>query len=261
MHEQAKTLLILKVSRDVHLYETSLIEAEARQYGYDVVVHDVQHEDQLWATPEGPWSIVYVCGHGHREGVGQADGSMLLAWDDVASALCDHLGPEAWLFLACCRGGLREVVHTMLCACWSLEYVFGAPWKATPSELACAFHVLLHQFTHRQLEPARAADRAGEAIDRTIKSFDANEVRDSDRFLDWCEARGVDPMAGAAGESVDEPAGSLPQAATGAKLVPISSKRLWTTVDVGDHSDSVLPDQRPFPLTPAVNGGRAPRHS
>lgn len=185
-------MLILKASSDIEVCETRLVAQVAAMYEFDVEERDLVDEHDLVDLVNGPtsqWDIVYACGHGSHRGIGDEDGEAsgrFFSWSDVAAALCDHLNDDAWFFLGCCRSGLEQVAFALFCACDDLAYVFGPRWEATDTQLACAFHALIHNFYDRRVEPMRAADRASEAIDLTIRAFDRDEVTITDAFLNWC---------------------------------------------------------------------------
>lgn len=184
-----RKLLILKASDDVETCETVLIEKVAAMYDLDVSAQDIytEHDLDSVANSSSEWDIVYACGHGNAQGLGEASGTRFFEWSAIAEALCTRLNDDAWFFLGCCHGGLDQVGYAMFCGCDDLRYVFGPRWQATAEQLACAFHALLHNFCDRQIEPIRAAKRASKAIDLTIRAFDRYEVTSTDAFLRWCE--------------------------------------------------------------------------
>jgi hypothetical protein len=191
-----KSMLILKASSDVELCETRLIAQVAEMYQLTIEERElVRPQDlaDLVNDPTSKWDIVYACGHGDHEGIGDEDGVRFFRWEDVATALCDHLNEDAWFFLGCCRSGLAQVSYAMFCGCSELAYVFGPRWEADDRQLACAFHALLHNFYDRGVEPVRAAKRASKAIDLTIRAFDRGEVSITDSFLNWCAIHGTWP--------------------------------------------------------------------
>lgn len=180
-------LLIVKTSSDVDRCETTLVEALAGMWRMPMEVFDLTTLDDLTRLSEleGPWSVVYVCGHGDGDVIGDADGPREFRWMDVSAALCEILAEDAWVFLACCRGGLDRVAYQLFAECGNLRYVFGPSWEATPKQLAVAFHVLIHNCVDEGREPTRAAHRASEAIDLTIRSFDREDVEWSDAYFRW----------------------------------------------------------------------------
>jgi hypothetical protein len=187
-------MLIMKASSDINVCETNLIERVAELYDIEVDVHEIKTATDLNFAeyPADGWDLVYACGHGNEIGIGDPDGSRFFHWDQVAMGLCDRLGLDAWFFLGCCRGGLQRVAYSMFCGCDNLYYVFGPRWEADAQQLACAFHVLVHNFIDRGREPVRAAERASEGIDLTIRAFDRGEVESTDAFLAWCATNGYE---------------------------------------------------------------------
>ena len=182
-----KKLLILKASKDICAAETAHLLAIAGLFSMTTKeisftsIADLQsklvHDDR--------YDYVYLAAHASPQCFGEADGSCLMSWDQLADALCMSacLATGAVLLLACCRGGLRGVADTLFVNCCDIDYVCGPRWKATAADITVGFHTFIYNLESRREQPSTAARRASEATGYDFFCYDRVELEDTYSYV------------------------------------------------------------------------------
>jgi hypothetical protein len=167
--------------------ETSHIETIANLIELDCAKLTIKSADDiLTGLGDGQsFDYVYLCGHADERGFGEEDGSNEITWPSFALALCNAnwLNKDGVLFLATCRGGLRQIAENMFNVCGKIDYICGPRWVADKHDLTTAFHVFIYNLEVRGEEPAVAAERAYLASGRHFFCYDRLECCDGNEAL------------------------------------------------------------------------------
>lgn len=174
MHK--KRLLILKTSSDVCAAETSHIKAIADLIELECEQLEIKSDADVysWIPQNGSFDYIYLCGHANEKGFGEASGSNLITWPSFATALStvNWLNKDGVLFLATCRGGLRQIADNMFNICGKIDYICGPRCWATGHDLTTAFHIFIYNLEVRGEEPAVAVERASAGTGRHFFCYD-----------------------------------------------------------------------------------------
>lgn len=183
----AKRLLILKTSSDICVAETSHIQTIANLIELDCAELTIKSADDISSGIKngGNFDYIYLCGHANEHGFGEQDGSNMIAWPSFALAPCNAnwLNADGVLFLATCRGGLRQIAENMFNVCGKIDYICGPRWSADKYDLTTAFHVFIYNLEVRKEEPAVAAERASSGSGRHFFCYDRLECCDGNATL------------------------------------------------------------------------------
>lgn len=132
--------LFISTVRDNRLEREQVI-GQLQAQGVDVTVHEWQSIEHFQYTfqQDAGYDLLYLSSHADDTGFGENPWDN--PWDEFATAVCvsDCMLPEATLFLACCRGGMKTVALNLLSVCNKIDYIVGPEWKAKGADISNAF--------------------------------------------------------------------------------------------------------------------------
>lgn len=166
-------LLIIQCSRDIRSAEIAAVQACVSIHGLDTTHVNLCNNDKLDVlTANKCFRLAYICGHGNVSQVCNEEGNGV-CWNDMASALCSTacMAPDAVVFCAACRGGLKTVAKSFFTNCPSVEYVVGPRADIYPPSLMLAFHVFMFNKIFRMSDAETAIEITSSA---TGFKFDAH---------------------------------------------------------------------------------------
>jgi hypothetical protein len=129
---------------------------------------------------EPAFDLLYLSSHADANGFGENPYEN--PWDKFADTVCatDCMLPEATLFLACCRGGLKTVTLNMLSVCNKIDYIVGPVWKAKGADITPAFRAFCECCYTRKdgtrEAPCNLREKMSEAARQEFACYDRVEM-------------------------------------------------------------------------------------
>jgi hypothetical protein len=182
----AKSILVLRASKDICGDEVGLVTHHCQLLGMTVFKEDVPSEEALTKVVEKYLALdihfdyIYLCSHGDKDGF-ETDLSgtkIFIPWTSFSQQLCENgiLNNDTIFLLACCKGGLTQVGIDIMSVCNKINYICGVKWNAFPWDLTTGFVVFIHNIENKNAEPSYAAQKASLATDYTFVCYDRDEV-------------------------------------------------------------------------------------
>jgi hypothetical protein len=120
--------------------ERDIVAGQLQSRGVEIDLFEWQNFAHFEQTFRGArYDLLYLSSHATVDGFGNNPWEN--PWSEFAQVICstDCMHPEAVLFLACCRGGLKTLALNMLSVCNKIDYIVGPVWKAKGGDITNAF--------------------------------------------------------------------------------------------------------------------------
>lgn len=175
-----KRCLFLRASASACGAEVTTIRQMLSNLGISMVeIEWLSHEDFCaQMKDQDKFDVVYLGAHADGHGFGETQDFPDHPWEELSGAICssDCMLPNGFLFLGCCRGGMKTVALKILQHCDKIDYICGPNWKTDGGKLTTAFQTFLQNLIKDKNEPAVAAKRASDATGRTFSCYDRQEL-------------------------------------------------------------------------------------
>lgn len=188
----AKSILILKATRDICGNEIGLLTHHCQLLGMKVILQKIKSENSLkyivrrHVTLRNKFDYIYLCTHGSIVGFSVDLGSapLTIKWHRFAQLMCETgiLKDDTIFLLACCKGGLFQVATDILAVCNSINFVCGVKWNVSPWDLTTGFVVFIHNIENKLAEPNYAASKSSLSTDYTFVCYDRDEIEISPQY-------------------------------------------------------------------------------
>ncbi len=207
--QEAKSILILKASKDICGDELGLLEYHCRLLNITVYNEEVKKSSEItdvvnrYSNDNTKFDFIYLCTHGDIYGFDlEFEEKTKVDWSRFSQLICETgiLKDETILLLGCCKGGLFQVATDILAVCNKINFVCGVKWNVKAWDLTTGFLVFLHNLINKNAEPSYAAQKASLATDYTFSCYDRDEVEMMPQFenrqlrlykeLGWVDSNG-----------------------------------------------------------------------
>lgn len=182
----AKSILILKATKDICGNEIGLLTHHCQLLGMKVIFQKIKSEKSLnyivkrHLKLKNKFDYIYLCTHGSISGfeVNLGTTPISIKWSRFSQLMCETgiLKDDTIFLLACCKGGLFQVATDILAVCNSINLICGVKWNVSPWDLTTGFVVFIHNIENKLAEPNYAASKASLATDYTFVCYDRDEV-------------------------------------------------------------------------------------
>lgn len=144
-----------------------MIKAIAEGYGYDFSSRESYSESQILKDIENyerPIDILYIAAHGDEKGIEFQDhgGGTVgdIDWETLADTIClaGGLEEKSTIYLACCRGGYKNMALTLFGVCDTVCTVAGVACDLDLPTEALIFHTFLDNY--RKNSDAKKTEQA-----------------------------------------------------------------------------------------------------
>lgn len=188
MSDARKRLLIIKAASDVCASEIDHLKAISEMFDIEhctMQLTDMASFESKLCSGSHKYDYIYLAAHANTNYFGEADGSVMIPWDELAIAFCTAgcLEAGAILLLGCCRGGLKNVALQLFFSCDQIDYVCGPRWTVTGADISAGFHIFIYNMEIRREQPSTAVGRASNGTGYDFFCHDRVEMQNEITYV------------------------------------------------------------------------------